>query len=166
MHTEVRHKTASQIGCLIALVCFSALLAINAYPYLSWKFGAAFGLLTFASLFLSVGWFVPFTIAGSYFGMFVLDPSIKGGTIESQMNETAGSIVMGTIVGFAIGAMIDLSRRVDQEHDSIQWRFSLRTLLIATTLIAVVLGIVVISLLRVVNDENGIAISPIPEPAG
>jgi hypothetical protein len=62
------------------------------------------------SIFLRVGWFVPFTIAGFYFGLFVLNPPVKGGTIEYQMHETVGWILVGTVGGFIIGAVIDYSK--------------------------------------------------------
>ena len=41
----------------------------------------------------------------------ILDARVKGGTIESQMQETVVSIVVGTICGFAIGATIDSTNR-------------------------------------------------------
>ena len=110
MKTE-KHKTRTQMGCLVALISFSVFLAFTAYPYGVWRFGAAFGTLALVSVFLRVRWFVPFTIAGVYFGMFVLDPAVKGGTIESQMNETVGYIVLGSLVGFVIGVSIDIGRR-------------------------------------------------------
>ena len=93
-------------GCLFALVLFSAYAAIVAYPFGAWKFGAALGGLAFVSIFLRVGWFVPFTISGTYVGL-VLDARVKGGTIESQMQETVTSIVAGAICGFVVGALID-----------------------------------------------------------
>lgn len=114
----VRHKTRTQMGCLVALICFSAFLAFTAYPYGVWRFGAAFAILALASVFLRVGWFVPFTIAGAYFGMFVLDPPVKGGTIESQMNETVGCILFGSVAGFVIGASIDMARRPDRRLET------------------------------------------------
>lgn len=106
----LRNKTRTQMGMLCALIVCSAFLAFTAYPNGIWRFGAAFGMLAFASIFLPVGWVVPFTIAGAYFGMFVLDSTVKGGTIESQLNETVGCILLGTLVGFAIGAVLDVSR--------------------------------------------------------
>ena len=48
-------------------------------------------------------------IAGCYLGMTVLDPTIKGGTIESQMQETVNCIVTGTLIGFGIGAFLDIA---------------------------------------------------------
>ena len=101
------HKSRAQVGCLSALVLFSGYIAFMTFPYHAWTFGAALGILAFASLFLRVGWFVPLTIAGFYFGLFVLDPPIKGGTAESQMRETITCILMGTIGGFIVGALID-----------------------------------------------------------
>ena len=116
MNAPVRYKTRSQIGCLIVLVCFSAFLALVSYPSGASRLAAAFGLLALTSIFLRVGWFVPFTIAGSYFGMLVLDPPLKGGTIDSQMDQTVRCILVGTIVGFAVGALIDVSCRGGTRH--------------------------------------------------
>lgn len=103
-------KSRLHIGCLLAILVFSAYLAIVTYPSGAWKFGAAFGSLAFASIFLRVGWFVPFAIAGAFLGMS-LDAQPKGGTVESQMQETVKSILGGTICGFVIGAMIDLRHK-------------------------------------------------------
>ena len=64
-----------------------------------------------------VGWSVPFAIAGTYVGL-LLDARVKGGTIESQMYESVLSIVVGTVVGFMIGAHIDSTQRWrGQDHD-------------------------------------------------
>jgi hypothetical protein len=110
MAAHKRTPSLPKIGCLIALVVFSGYVAIVSYPAGAWRLGAAFAALAFASIFLRVGWFVPFAIAGTYTGM-ILDARVKGGTIESQMQETVTSIVVGTICGFVIGAFIDASRR-------------------------------------------------------
>ncbi|APZ96642.1 hypothetical protein Fuma_06315 [Fuerstiella marisgermanici] len=99
------------IGCLVALVFFSTYVALVTYPFGAWKFGAALGALAFLSIFLRVGWFVPFAIAGTYAGI-MLDARVKGGTIESQMQETIVSIVVGTVSGFAIGVTIDSMSRL------------------------------------------------------
>jgi len=58
-------------------------------------------------IFLRIGWFVPFTIAESYFGLCFLDPAIKRGSAESQMKETVTCIEIGTILGFVIGLALD-----------------------------------------------------------
>lgn len=100
-------KSRLQIGCLSALVLFSAHIAIIAFPYREWTYGAALGTLALVSLFLRVGWFVALTIAGFYFGLFVLDSQVKGGTAETQMRETIYCILTGTIGGFFIGSLID-----------------------------------------------------------
>lgn len=44
-------------------------------------------LYAFVSIFLRVGWIVPFTIAGFYFGAIVLDSPMPGGTAESTIRE-------------------------------------------------------------------------------
>lgn len=103
-------KPIQQIGCLVALVLFSTYVALVTYPFGAWKFGAAFGTLAFVSIFLRVGWFVPFTIAGAYAGM-ILDARVKGGTLDSQMQETVMSVVVGTVLGFTIGGTIDSIKR-------------------------------------------------------
>ncbi len=92
MFDRKRRPSLQKTGCLISLVLFSAYVAIVAHPAGAWKFGAAFAALALVSIVLRVGWFVPFTIAGTYAGM-MLDAGVKGGTIESQMQETVTSIV-------------------------------------------------------------------------
>ena len=103
-------RSRSQRGCLFALVCFSAYVAAFAYcPFWERKLGVALGLHALVCLLLRVGWVIPFMIAGCYLGMTVLDPTIKGGTIESQMQETVNCIVTGTLIGFGIGAFLDIA---------------------------------------------------------
>ncbi|MCB0909966.1 MAG: hypothetical protein KDB63_22950, partial [Nocardioidaceae bacterium] len=117
--TKRHHTTRKpmlQIGCLVALVLFSTYVALVTYPFGAWKFGAALGTLAFVSIFLRVGWLVPFAVAGTYAGL-LLDARVKGGTIESQMHETVMSIVTGTAYGFAIGAMID---RIKRSHTHVR----------------------------------------------
>lgn len=105
-----KHETRPPIGCLVALICFSGLFALTTYPYGFWRLDAAFGLLALFSIFVRVGWFVPLTIAGAYFGLELFDPLIQGGTMRPQLNETVGCIIFGAVVGFAFGATIDASR--------------------------------------------------------
>ena len=93
------------------MVLFSSFVALAEFPSYPWRFGIALAILATVSIFLRVGWFVPFTIAGSYFGMIVLDPPVKGGTVDSQMNQTVMCVVLGTIGGFVIGAVLDARRR-------------------------------------------------------
>jgi len=94
-------------GCLTMLVLFSTFVAIAAYPRRPWIFGSVLGTLAFVSIFLRVGWFVPFTIAGFYFGLMILDPLVKGGDALSRMLETVFYILVGTAGGFVIGALLD-----------------------------------------------------------
>ncbi len=112
-------ESPRRIGCLIALILFSAYSAAMLYTTSSgpWQFFAAFGTLAFASIFLRVGWFVPFAIAGAYFGM-LSDVRVKHGPIESQMEQTVTSIVAGTIFGFVIGAVIDTFRYWNPEPNN------------------------------------------------
>jgi hypothetical protein len=107
--STAKHKTRFQKGCLVMLVCFFAFLALSAYPHDEWRFGAVFGLISLVSLFLRVGWVVPLTIAGIYFGM-ILDPPVKDGNMESRYKKTVCNILFGAIAGFAAGAFIDATR--------------------------------------------------------
>ena len=102
-----------QLGCLLLLLLFSTVVAAGFYPYGAWRFGAVFGGVALACMFLKVGWWAPFTIAGVYFGMFILDPAVKGGDLESQMRETAGAVVMGAVGGFLLGFVMDQIRAID-----------------------------------------------------
>ncbi len=81
------------------------------YPDGSWQVGVALGLHSLISLFLPVGWVVTLTIAGTYFGLIVLDSPMKSGAFESKTTETICSMFFGTAAGFAIGASIDASSR-------------------------------------------------------
>ena len=108
MTNTPKSKSRTQIGCLLTLIGFSAFLAVTNHPYVAAQIGIAFGLLALVSLFLRVGWFVPFAIAGVYLGMLVLDPPVKHGAYEAQMNETVCCILAGALVGFAIGITIDV----------------------------------------------------------
>ena len=107
MASAYTKKSRLRLGCLTLLVAFSAFIAFMTFPYRTWPFGAGLGTLAFVSIFLRVGWLVPFTIAGFYCGLFVLDPVVKGGTSETQMYETVTYVFFGTIIGFVIGAAMD-----------------------------------------------------------
>jgi hypothetical protein len=96
-----------QIGCSVALVLFSAYVAVVAYPHQAWLLGASLGGVALLSVVIRVGWVIPCTIAGVYVGMCVLDPAIKGGDPESQMMETVGAICIGTVLGMAVGFLIE-----------------------------------------------------------
>lgn len=97
-------------GCLFALAVFSAYCAVTEFPHPLWMFVAALGTLALVSIFLRFGWVVPFTIAGVYIGMIVLDP-VMGRVLEIRMWETFfASIVLGAITGFGIGAVADASK--------------------------------------------------------
>jgi hypothetical protein len=100
-----------QIGCSVALVLFSAYLAVVAYPSRGWLWGASLGAVALLSVVIRVGWVIPCTIAGVYVGMCVLDPPIKGGDPESQMMETVSAICIGTVLGMAVGFLIDVYNR-------------------------------------------------------
>ena len=103
------------VGCLALLLIFSAFVAVAAYPSGVSILGAAFGGVALLCIFLKFGWWVPFTIAGCYFGMFILDPAVKGGDLEYQMRETANAIVTGTILGSFVGAVIDVLQTKDND---------------------------------------------------
>lgn len=107
MNSSVPKRPRSLIGCLILIVLFSAFNALVTFPYGVVAFGS-FGVIALVSIFLRVGWCVPFTIAGFYFGMFVLNPSLKHGPIDAQMYETVGLVATGTVVGFGIGITLDM----------------------------------------------------------
>lgn len=102
------HSRAKR-GCLGTLVLFSAVLAAGAYPHDWWfLWFILFGLHALVSIFVSVGWVIPFTMAGTYFGMFVLVSPIRGGSIESKMQEEVAGIIVGTFIGFCSGCAADL----------------------------------------------------------
>ena len=102
-------KTPLQFGCLSLLVAFSILFAFMFYPYLAWKFGAGLAFFAFVSLFLRVGWVVPFTIAGFYFGISILDPLLVDRLSDRSMPHLV-CILVGTIGGAVLGAKIDNSK--------------------------------------------------------
>jgi hypothetical protein len=58
------------------------------------------------------GWLVPCVAFGMLFGAEILDPCVKGGTIDSQMQETVGHISCGTFLGLAIGGAVDAIRLI------------------------------------------------------
>ncbi|MCA9011764.1 MAG: hypothetical protein KDB01_18550 [Planctomycetaceae bacterium] len=72
-----------------------------------WWWFILFGLHALAALFIRVGWVIPFTMGGSYFGMFVLHPPITSVSIESRTYAWVTGIVVGTVVGFGVGFTAD-----------------------------------------------------------
>jgi hypothetical protein len=52
-------------------------------------------------------WLVPCVVLGILVGMFVLDPAVKGGTKDSQMDETCINVAVGTFVGLLVGLIAD-----------------------------------------------------------
>jgi len=104
----MRRNSPEQIGCSVLLIIYSAFFVCLHIPYYGWRFGAALGVLAIASLLLRVGWLGLCTIAGVYFGMEVLDPAVKSGTIEYQMRETIFNTSIGAILGFVVGVVADV----------------------------------------------------------
>ena len=83
-----------------------------------WELPAAFGVLAFVSLFLRVGWTVPFTLAGSYFGVAVGFPAVASGPWGSEGPRVLICTAIGIVVGFVIGASIDRSQGITaQPHN-------------------------------------------------
>lgn len=99
-------KSRLQIGCLALLALFSLYLVAVAFPRGIGRLGAAFAILSIACVFLRVGWFAIGAMAGTYVGM-IMDNTVKGGSIESQMQETVVCIAAGAIIGCIVGCFVD-----------------------------------------------------------
>lgn len=103
---SVERISVLQSGCLVVGL-FSICAAINYYPSPASRLGVALGIIAFVSIFLRVGWFVPFTIAGIWAGIISTQWIYP---IVSDFREYFTPLVVGTVFGFAIGAMIDLMK--------------------------------------------------------
>jgi len=102
-----RSQACHAIQFLLAI--FTSTLAIVAYgPHggIFFYILLATSAASFAALILGWGWLVPCLIIGTILGA-MSDPSVKGGTIESQMQETCGYIGSGTFLGLLVGLGAD-----------------------------------------------------------
>lgn len=115
-------RSRTKSGCLLALFSFSVCLSLIIYPMEFWWWFIVFGLHALVSLFFRVGWVIPFTMAGVYFGMLVLDaPGFSEGPAYWQMRKTVSCILAGTVIGFGVGVTFDMihcNRKVVPEGDS------------------------------------------------
>ena len=76
-------------------------VAIVDYSFVASQVGTALGIIAFVSIFLRVGWFVPFTIAGFW----------TAWSISFIAPNWDVKLVLGTVCGFVIGAIIDSTKR-------------------------------------------------------
>ena len=72
-----------------------------------WTF-AIFGAISFCCFLMRYGWLVPSAVAGLYLGTFCFQSGIGMGSLESQMQERLMRIVVSTVVGLAIGHLLDV----------------------------------------------------------
>jgi hypothetical protein len=70
---------------------------------------AALAVACCISTLLRMGWMVPCLVFGTFCGI-LLDPLIKGGTVESQMWETVTSIATGAVLGLCVGLALEVTR--------------------------------------------------------
>lgn len=96
-----------QLAITWILLAFSVYVAVFTDPSLPSRLATLMGIAAFLALVLRVGWVIPCIIAGVYVG-FMMDPDVKGGTLESQILETVAFICGGAIVGFVVGLGIDV----------------------------------------------------------
>ena len=115
----VRPKRRVLLAVQILLAAITGLLAVCVWSVDGgqiWKLFAGLFACSTASLIFRLGWLVPCIVCGILAGIF-LDPSIKGGTIESQMWETVSYICSGAVAGFVVGLVIDAARNAPQNQN-------------------------------------------------
>lgn len=112
-------------GCLLSLKIFlivigglGILLGMR-HRDLPWKICIAIFVYALVSLKLNLGWCVPSILAGALLGL-ALDPWVKGGTRESQADQTEFCFWVGTGIGFSIGLITEFAafcapRPIDHE---------------------------------------------------
>jgi O-antigen ligase len=116
----MRFRLAAQY--LLAGLC--SLIAVLAWPAAKGRFSATYtilGLCCLTAAWTRSGWLIPSTVFGVIVGMFVLDPSVKGGDAESQMWETVSYIILGSVGGLVFGLTLDGLARLppaDRSQDS------------------------------------------------
>jgi hypothetical protein len=124
-NVTVSQKENHSDGCLLSLKIFLTVigglgvLLGSGHRDLPWKICIAIFAYSLVSLKLNLGWCAPSILAGALLGLF-LDPWVKGGTLESQADQTEFRFWFGTGIGFVIGIMIEFTafcapRRNDHE---------------------------------------------------
>jgi len=120
---HVRPRRRALLAVQIVLAVITGLLALRVWSIDGgqvWKLLAGLSACTTAALIFRLGWLVPCIVLGTLAGI-LLDPAIKGGTIESQMWETVSYICFGAVAGFVVGLMIDMDRtssRMENGNDA------------------------------------------------
>lgn len=89
----------------VGLGALATLSYLRAELWLSALLGLLAGAALLATL-LRLGWSVPCMVLGTFFG-FIVDARPKGGPVDAQMWETVSSIIVGALIGFAIGLIAD-----------------------------------------------------------
>lgn len=93
----LRSESGQKKGCLLLLIAFTIYLIVLTWPLV---FAIQFSLLILICFFLRLGWWFPFTIAGTYIGLG--DPFCYG-FVEGW----AFGVILTTLIGFGIGIAID-----------------------------------------------------------
>ncbi|QDT26876.1 hypothetical protein Enr10x_21870 [Gimesia panareensis] len=105
--TPARSRVLLTVQILLTLLTGSfALLSWWNDSVYFWRLYSGLFAGSLTALIFRSGWLIPCTVCGTLFGIF-LDPTIKGGTIDSQMWETVSSLWSGVIAGVVFGFAIN-----------------------------------------------------------
>lgn len=91
------------------VVALTALGSLGFQPYGGFQFWLSLSLLGYSVIAFVIrsGWLIPCLLLGIMIGVW-LDPSVKGGTAESKIQETEESIYFGAGCGMLIGLISEI----------------------------------------------------------
>ncbi len=96
---------------------FMAIASCGPHAGVGFYIFLATSVVCFLALILGWGWLIPCLILGIVVGV-ISDPPVKGGTIESQMQETCTHIGFGTFLGLLVGLGADVASTACEKKPS------------------------------------------------
>ena len=102
------NRSATQLVFSLLLLLYSLFVATAVFPFS--VIGAAFAIISFASMFYQIGWTSLFVMTGVYVGV-LLRAWTKNGLLGHQIDNTVWIIPCTAMSGLLVGLIIDYYAR-------------------------------------------------------